>query len=56
MEHLKYEEYVRNEIGIPVVNFANIPIMNVEQIVEAIDDVVKRFPLLKNMTLRKYMQ
>lgn len=49
MEQLKYEEYARNEIGIPLVNFSNIPILNVEQIVEAIDDVVKRFPLLKNM-------
>lgn len=44
-----YESYVKNNLGIPNVNFSKLDIDIVKDIVEALTIVINRYPILKNV-------
>lgn len=48
MEQKYYEEYVKENFGIPYVNFSGLDITVIRDIVEALEIVIKKFPALKN--------
>lgn len=48
MQRQYYEEYVKKDIGIPYVNFSELDITVIKDIVEALEVVIQKFPALKN--------